>query len=285
VQISGAQNQWSFSYGINLSDKFFLGGGIGITSINYTSQKTYTESFPSDSLLSSLKLVENLRTRGSGFNATLGAIFKPMDIFQFGVSVATPTAYILSDTYNATMSTDWIKFPDAYGAGNKPTGPIATDNVLTDYYLTTPWRVSGGATFFIQKHGFISADVEYLNYGGNRYSTQTTGVSFSSDNADIKDLYHPVFNYRIGAEYRLNAFRVRAGYSFMPDPYKSAQNNVSNDLQSISGGVGYRASKFFVDLTGVFTQGNTTYRPYTFAPLVNNKNTNTLIMATVGFPF
>src|SRR5258706_3232342 len=85
VQVSGAQNQWSFSYGVNLSDKFFLGGGIRVTSINYNSVKTYTESFPSDTLLSSLKLVENLRTRGSGFNATLGAIIKPMDIFQFGV--------------------------------------------------------------------------------------------------------------------------------------------------------------------------------------------------------
>ena len=283
VQISGAQNQWSFSYGINLSDKFFLGGGLGITSINYTSKKTYTESFLGDPFLSSLTLVENLRTRGSGFNATLGAIYKPMDIFQFGVSVATPTAYMLSDTYNATMSTDWIKFP--YGAGNQPTGPVSTDDVLKDYYLTTPWRVSGGATFFIQKHGFVSADVEYLNYGGNHYSTQTTGDSFSSDNADIKSLYRSVFNYRLGAEYRLNAFRVRAGYSYMPDPYNSIQNNVSTDIQSFSAGVGYRASKFFVDLTAVFTQGNTPYLPYTLAPVVTNKNTNTLIMATVGFPF
>jgi hypothetical protein len=283
VQVSGAQNQWSFSYGVNLSDKVFLGGGIGVTSINYTSKKTYTESFPSDTLLSSLTLVENLRTRGSGFNATLGAIYKPMDIFQFGVSVATPTAYMLSDTYNANMGTNWIKFP--YGAANQPKGPIQTDDVLTDYYLTTPWRLSGGATFFIQKHGLVSADVEYLNYGGNHYSTQTKGVSFSSDNADIKSAYHSVFNYRLGAEYRLNAFRIRAGYSYMPDPYKSVQNNVYNDLQSFSGGVGYRASKFFVDLTGVFTQGSTTYRPYTFSPLVKNQNKNTLIMATVGFPF
>ena len=94
-----------------------------------------------------------------------------------------------------------------------------------------------------------------------------------------------MFNFRLGAEYRLNSFRLRAGFSYMPDPYKSAQNNVYNDLQSFSGGVGYRASKFFVDLTGVFTQGNTTYRPYTNSPLVTNQNKNTLIMATVGFPF
>ena len=283
VQLSGAQNQWSFSYGINLSDKFFLGGGIGVTSINYTSKKTYTETFPQDSLLSSLTLVENLRTKGSGFNATLGAIYKPMDIFQFGVSVATPTAYILSDTYNANMATDWVKFP--FGAANLPPKPVATDDVFTDYYLTTPWRVSGGATFFIQKHGFVSADIEYLNYSSNRYSTSTTGVSFTGDNSDIKGLYHSVLNYRLGAEYRRNAFRFRAGYSYMPDPYKSLQNNVYNDIQSFSAGVGYRASKFFVDLTGVFTQGNTTYRPYTNSPIVSNQNKNTLIMATVGFPF
>ena len=284
VQTTGAQNQWNFSYGLNLSDKFFLGGGIGISSINYTSVKTYSESFPKDTLLNSLVLVENLTTKGSGINATIGAIFKPMEFFQFGFSVATPTAYLLNDAYIANMTTNWSNFP--YGPiTNLPTQPNPTDKVLTDYNLTTPWRISGGATFFIQKHGFISADVEYVNYGGNRYSSQSTGVSFDGDNADIKSFYRPVFNLRLGGEYRINKFRVRAGYNYMPDPYKSVQYNLDNNIQSLSGGAGYRAAKFFVDLTGIFTQGKTTYGPYTTSSLVTNQSTNTRIMMTVGFPF
>src|SRR4029077_10366368 len=43
VQTKGNQNQVTFAYGINLSDHVFLGGGIGIASINYSSKKTYSE--------------------------------------------------------------------------------------------------------------------------------------------------------------------------------------------------------------------------------------------------
>jgi hypothetical protein len=287
VQTKGSQNQWNFSYGVNLKDKYFIGLGVGINSISYTSTKTYSESFPNDPYLNSLSLTESLSTKGSGINLTLGTIIKPIDILQFGVSIVTPSAYLLSDSYSASMSTNWHYFP--YGAANIPPVPVTHDQVLTDYNLNTPWRVSGGATFFFQKNGFITADVEYLNYGSNRYSSQTDGVTFDSDNADIKDLYKAVFNYRVGAEYRLNTFRFRVGYNLMPDPYKTVQNNVSASVQSVSAGVGYRTSKFFVDLAAVFKQGNSTYRPYVVdspsSPLVTTKNTNSQVILTFGVPF
>jgi hypothetical protein len=142
---------------------------------------------------------------------------------------------------------------------------------------------------FIKKYGFITADVEMVNYSANNYTSNTTGVSFDSDNASIKSLYINSINYRLGAEFRLNAFRFRGGYNFMPDPYKSAKDGVSNSIQSISTGFGYRTSKFYVDAAAVFSSNNGTYRPYivssTQTPIVTNHQTNTLVMFTVGFPF
>jgi hypothetical protein len=185
------------------------------------------------------------------------------------------------------MSTAWKNFP--YGAANKPPSEIKTDLILTDYSLGTPWKFSGGGTFLFKKYGFITADIELLNYGGNSYSSSTAGVSFDFDNNEIKRLYTSTVNYRLGAEFRLNTFRFRGGYNFMPDPYKSIQNGIDNSMQSVSGGVGYRTAKFYIDATAVLSQGNFSYRPYVVSnaltPLVSSQRSNTLVMVTVGFPF
>ncbi len=287
VTTKGSQYQINLSYGINLSDKVFLGGGIGISQLDFTSRKTYTETFQGDSILRSLALAESLHISGSGLNLTLGGIYKPIDFFQAGFSIATPTFYVLNETYTAGMATNWNHFP--YGAANQPQGTVSTDQVLATYGLNTPWRLSGGLTFFVLKHGFVSGDIEYLGYGTSHYSAQTDGGMTTDDanayNKNIKNAYRSVFNYRLGAEYRWKAFRLRGGYGFMPNPYKAVQNNVDNNIQSFSGGVGYRTTKFYIDLTGIARQGNTTYSPYTGSPIVTTQNKTTTVMVTVGFPF
>jgi hypothetical protein len=96
-------------------------------------------------------------------------------------------------------------------------------------------------------------------------------------------------NYRIGAEYRLKTLRFRGGFNLTPDPYKSIQNGVDNSLQSVSFGVGYKTAKFYIDGAAVLSQSNFSYRPYlvssNLTPLVTAKQTNTLLMVTLGFPF
>ncbi len=289
VKNSGAQNQWSFSYGANFNDKIFVGGGIGLTTFKYKSQTTYTESF-SDAAqpMSYMQLDESLSLSGSGINATLGTIIRPMDAFQFGLSVATPTSYLITDNYNATMSSTWKNFQYEPGVvlNNEH---FATDLVTSNYNLSTPWRFSGGATFFIQKRGLISADAEWLNYSSTNFSSTTTGVSYSGDNTKIKGLYKSTVNIRVGGEYRVNNYRFRAGYSMMPDPFQTQQNGVDRSLYSYSVGLGYRTSSFYVDMAVIYGQGNKSYRPYTVntptSPLVMLNNTSTSIMFTIGIPF
>src|SRR6185295_2811421 len=124
-----------------------------------------------------------------------------------------------------------------------------TDQVITDYTLTTPARFNLGTTVFIAKSGFVSGDVEFVNYDGAKYSSATSdGTSYDSDNKQIKGNYQSTINFRGGGEYRYKSFRARAGYSYMPDPFKSVQNGVSGDVSSISAGLGYRVKKFYIDL-------------------------------------
>jgi hypothetical protein len=295
VKTTGAQNQWSFSYGANLSDKIFLGAGVGFTSLRFQTKKTFRESEyyfaldPSFNPLDHLVLEEELRISGSGINGTLGMIFRPIDIVQIGVSYNTPTIFKLTDSYRATLSTKWNNF-DYFGNGdNLNDVREQSDELLTEYDLKTPSHLNIGGTIFIQKYGFISADVEMVNYSGAKYSSNISGISFSSDNDRIKSLYQPTVNYRVGGEYRFSNYRARAGFSYMPDPFRSEQNGINRKITTLSGGLGYRAEKFYLDFALVLTQGNTSYRPYRvnsdYSPLVTLKNKNTLAVVTLGFPF
>ncbi|HWA35041.1 MAG TPA: outer membrane protein transport protein [Cyclobacteriaceae bacterium] len=290
VKTTGSQNQWSFSYGANFNDKIFVGGGIGLTSFHYKAEKVYTESFADPSQpMSFMQLNETLNLSGSGINATLGAIYRPFDQFQFGVSAATPTSYNINDDYSASMSTTWKNFE--YLPGEVLNNQNAsTDQVTDSYSLSTPWRVSGGITFFFEKKGFISADAEWLNYGSSKYSSNSyNGGDYSADNDQIKSLYKSVVNLRVGGEYRLNSFRFRGGFSLLPDPFKNPQNNIDRSITSYSAGFGYRTSGFYIDFAGIFSLENNSYRPYSInsalSPLVTLKNNASTFMITVGFPF
>ncbi len=285
VKTAGAQNQWSLSYGVNFNDKVFVGAGLGIATLRYTSEKTYIETFSdAGQPMDGMQLKEALVLDGTGINVTAGAIFRPMDALQLGLSVATPTSYEIDEAYSASMASAWNNF--VYLPGDTLNDESAfTDNLTSTHSLSTPWRVSLGGTYFFQKKGFISADVEWLNYSSASYE----GGDFSANNDEIKSLYKSTFNIRIGGEYRLNNYRIRGGYSLMPDPFKSSQNGVNRSIASFSAGGGYRTAKFYVDLAVIYATGENSYRPYQLNypldPLVTYTRKSTTVMITVGFPF
>ena len=296
VKTTGSQGQWNFSYGANFSDKIFVGLGIGFANFEYKTEAIYTETFldaypgatPLVSPMSKMVLNESFNMTGTGINATLGAIYRPVDVFQLGVSIATPTSYQINSEYIGYMNTAWNNFEYEPGLilGNED---FETDLVTFQHTLATPWRFSGGGTFFIKKSGLISVDVEYVSYGSSSYSGYSDGSSADFDNQDIKSLYKSVLNLRIGGEYRLKNFRFRSGFGLMPDPYKTAQNNVDNTFKTYSFGFGYRVPKFYVDIATILNETERSYRPYTVpsdaSPLVTMKNQSTTIALTLGFPF
>lgn len=301
IKTSGSQNQLNFAYGVNFDDFFYFGASIGVPTINYQSKKTYIEYFPAPNPLIGYELDQNLHITGTGINATIGGILKPKDFVQFGLSISTPTYYpTLTEDYGATMGSGWdnYQFVDASNLGYNTTLSGAYDSIYYQtpllYSFSSPWRIKAGATFFIQKHGFITAEVERVSYTNSRFgSNANTPSDFSWDNAQIKTMFHNTFNYRVGGEYRFNDFRVRVGGNYMPDPYSTTQNGVNNAMTSITGGFGYRVKKYFIDLAVVDTQWKSSYLPYSrgairysddnYSPIVTTKNSNISAVVTVGF--
>lgn len=290
IEQEGGQSQWNFSYGANFNDRFYLGAGLGIASVRYQSLKTYQEDFEADQPLSYYTLIENLQIRGSGINLTLGTIFRPVDNVTIGLSAVTPTWYNLTDTWSADMSSRWKNFE--YTPGEFLNAESAsTDAVVSEYSLRTPWKLSAGTTFFFQKYGLVTVDLETLNFAKSKYESNMAGVSYETDNERIKALYQTVINLRLGGELRLSSVRLRAGVGAMSDPYAEEQNGLNQSILSFSGGAGYRSNKFFIDLAYVHTSTTGGYRPYTIRsggtpqPLLTFNQAASNVIGTIGFTF
>ncbi len=327
ISSSGSQNQWSFSYGGNYGDFLYFGATLGVQSLRYNVVTLYSEIYPGldGDIVDNSSLREDLLTEGIGVNGTFGLIARPLNFMTLGFSLITPTYLSMNERYQYATTADYNNFNmDNYGnyfdanydlivnpEFNDPDyefpGSFTTffeesntpvlnsesfnEESLFDYKLTTPLRINGGATFFISKSGFISADIEYIDY--STMNLKANDGSLSGNNDDIKELYNSVLSYRIGGEFRLKAFRLRAGYNFQPSPYKAKE--IDRDIQTFSAGLGFRSSKFFVDLAASYKQFSSFYSPYVLdnpddlstyqTNYVDIKNNNMNIVLSFGLFF
>lgn len=282
ISVKGAQTQVSFSYGVNYDDILFLGAGIGLTAVNYRSEKSYTESNfiyndPDNpdyvNPLNQFTLEENLDITGGGINVTLGLIFRPINFLQIGGSFTSPTYYTLDDEYDAELDVNYSTFDDE---------SASSDIIISNYQLSTPLKLSGGATIFIGKHGFISADIEMVDYSKN--NLKSDDYITLEDNQFISTSYNKSYNVKIGGEFRYDIFRFRGGYALYDDPSTLKSNN----RQLLTGGVGMRVKKYFLDLAIVNTTYDTEYSPYQLEnvkPTASVRNNNTQGIITFGVNF
>jgi long-subunit fatty acid transport protein len=283
----GGINQTSFSYGANFNHKLFLGAGIGITTINYYSRKTFNEEF-FDEPLATLSLRENLRINGTGGNINLGVIYKPIEQVNLGLHFQSPTWYRLNDEYESVLEANYNNYrfveEDVILNNESASTPI----IIGTYNLNTPMKISAGGTLFLGKNGFISADVDFLDYSTSRINSKDFNAA--PDNNEIIARYGTALNYRIGGEYRYDIFRARAGYGIYGDPFANSEINRGATL--ISGGLGVKLSKFYVDFALVNTRFNQIYNVYpviesnrNIGPFADIKHSLTQGIVTVGFNF
>lgn len=291
VKVSGSQYQWNFSAGGNYKDRLYFGGGLGIATLNYKIKKIYRESEfllfdnpgQADDLTNDILLEEETDIDGIGVNATFGLIFRPVDVLTVGLSYVTPTWYEINDDTFSDLSVSYndVDFNGEILSNFDLQGRLFASN----YSLRTPSKLNFGLAYFLGKNGFFTGDIEMVDYSNANLGSDD--FSATADNQTIRSLYKRVINFRLGTEYRIDNFRLRAGYAYRADPVEEPA--VDSDEQSISFGVGYRNKKFFADLGVINTYGNTAYSPYFLSdgtePSVALDNRSTNVLLTVGFSF
>lgn len=282
-------------------DKFYFGFTLGVPFLKYDRESTFTEADATtntDNKFDYASITENLNTKGTGVNLKLGVIYKPVEYVRLGLAVHTPTFYRLTDKYNASVTTNTENYQgtqtqDSYTFTGGQDAEFA-------YWMFTPYRIMASGSYVLREiedvrkqKGFLTADIEYVNYKASSYTTdpegdnsQTTKDYFKSLNKAIDNAYKGTFNFRAGGELKFTTIMARLGMAYYGNPYKDIAGEKGSRFQ-LTGGLGYRNKGMFVDLTYVHTMGKDVHfayrlqnRPYSGASL---KQTGGNAILTVGF--
>jgi hypothetical protein len=284
INRSGSQSAVDFSVGANYSNKLYLGFGLSFTDIKYNSYNTFYEDGNVSVLEGGVPVnrgyssaySQNQATTGTGFSARVGVIYKPTEAVRLGATFTSPTFYNIDDVYNEGLSSK---------IGTNAANNNQSDDYQLNYNLRTPLKLAGGAAVFIKNFGFITGDVEYVDYSSAHLSSNDSYDADYRDNGDIKGLYKSAINAHIGAEARVTSFfLLRGGYGIQGD----ARKDNGSDIKTASGGIGLRFGSYYVDATYAHSTGNQNVFPYDIgstSPSAMLRNSNNNGYLTLGYRF
>ena len=271
---SGALTSWDFAYGATYRDQFYLGAALHFSKISSSSSTTWEDEFVGAKNVAGFQYAETLLTNGSGIALSLGGIYKVNPSLRLSLAFRSPTYYDqMNETYDARLFPNVIGIPAIGSTGNPITitkvNPMRlTTNEFT-YQFLSPMKVSGGFALFFSKKGFLTADLEYVGYGGMRvYSAELGGSAnqaFQTKyNGQIARNFDGALNIKVGSEIRISpSISVRGGAALFGGGYAASYDTIDRNALQFSGGIGYRKSNFYIDLTAIQRTQKDAYTPYT----------------------
>lgn len=277
ITSKGGMNEINLSFAANYSHKVYFGFGVNIHQLHYDEINTFSES---DNPLTtgtwnSFDFTRNLETRGLGYSGRLGVVFRPNDAIRLGLSMKTPTVLSLTDYYYDEL---YVNYDDG------SVEDMRTIDKEYSYNVVSPTRYGLQAAYIFGKSGFISAELESVDYSTmNIYSDD---YDFVGENQQISNKYQNAVNLKVGGEYAMNEFRLRAGYAQMGTPFSTKSNY---DQKFITFGMGMQEKTWGFDLAVVNSLGKSEYVPYNvagFEPAVASiSSKNTQIVLTLSTKF
>ncbi len=266
---TGANTQWTLSYAGNYDNKFYIGGSLGFNRIKYDYDRVFTDHYVNSPDIIAADHDERLTVSGNGVNLSLGVIYKVNPLLQFGGVLTTPTWSSLKETFSQGIGASFVDGKVVGPDGTLITPqfsyvPLAANEFV--YRMSSPFKGSFGATYFINQSGFITGTVEYIGYGGMKvntsYLSDAGNRAFKDETIrEIKDSYRNTVNLRVGGEYRVGVFRGRLGAAYISDPYID-RSAIDRSKLLFSAGVGVRNERFFADISGTFKTSKSAYTPY-----------------------
>lgn len=300
VKNRGGISELALAFAGQKNDKLYFGFTLGVPFLRYDKESVFTEADATTNASNRFdfaSITENLTTNGTGVNIKLGMIFKPVEYVRLGLAFHTPTFYRLTDTYNTSITTNTESF-QGMQTQNSGTFTGNTDAQF-NYWMFTPYRVMASASYVLREiedvrkqKGFLTADIEYVNYKASSYTTDPEAESeeanayFKSLNKAIDNAYKGTFNFKVGGELKFTTIMARLGAAYYGNPYKNLAGEKGSRF-SLSGGLGYRNKGMFIDLAYVHTMGKDVHFAYRLerAPFTgaNIRSTNGNAIITIGF--
>lgn len=294
VTTSGGMGEFSLAFGGNYNEKIYFGISLAFPTIHYEEKSSYQESDDDNQIsiadtlnFKSFRYGQDLSTTGNGFNAKFGFLVKPAEWLRIGAAIHTPTYYFMHDRYSSSMQSVFVN-GTAYSY-NSPEGSYS-------YNLTTPFKAVGSLAFILGQIAVLSFDYEITDYTNAKLDANDKDFDnsnpFTSQNKFINQFYREFSsNYRGGLEIKYQKFAFRAGAAYYSSPLKSryTTSETNQHVVAITGGIGYREKKFFMDIGYGNFQRSESRSTYTLAsenvPSVTLDRIDHRVVTTVGFRF
>lgn len=291
---TGYIGEYDFNTSVNVNDRVYLGVTVGIHDVHYTGHSLYSEALVNlnNQTAGDITVNDERRITGTGYNASFGIIFRPVDAspFRIGLSVTTPTWYDLK-TSNYTYLINNTKAD----GGGKLQGdyPNYTTGESYEFKLFTPWKFGVSLGHTVGSYLALGASYEYADYSrldtrvNDGYDVDYWGDVYEHSSSDepmnrhTRETLKAVSTLKIGAEAKVMPnLAVRAGYNYVSPMFKKEgykDGNIDSYGSNYSSatdytnweatnrytvGVGYTLGKMSFDLAYQYAQTNGKFHPF-----------------------
>ena len=291
---TGYIGEYDFNTSVNVNDRVYLGITIGIHDVHYTGHSLYSEALVNlnNQTAGDITVNDERRITGTGYNASFGIIFRPVDAspFRIGLSVSTPTWYDLK-TSNYTYLINNTKAD----GGGKLQGdyPNYTTGESYEFKLFTPWKFGVSLGHTVGNYLALGASYEYADYSrldtrvNDGYDVDYWGDVYEHSSSDepmnrhTRETLKAVSTLKIGAEAKVMPnLAVRAGYNYVSPMFKKEgykDGNIDSYGSNYSSatdytnweatnrytvGIGYTLGKMSFDLAYQYAQTNGKFHPF-----------------------
>nr|WP_315161575.1 outer membrane protein transport protein [uncultured Flavobacterium sp.] len=254
IYSTGYNGKLSFNAATSYNDKLYIGLNLNSHFTDFHKSSTFFEEnnapLTNDYTVTRLSFENDLYTYGTGFSFQLGAIAKVSDEIRLGLAYESSTWYKLNDELSQRL------FAVSSATNADDTNDVVNPqivNIYEPYKLQTPSKLTGSFAYVFGKSGLISVDYAIKDYSNTKFKPENDPY-FNDLNSDMNSILDTTGELRIGAEYKIDALSLRAGYRYEQSPYK---NSVTiGDLTGYSAGLGYSFGSTKVDLAYSYAKRN-----------------------------
>lgn len=251
---SGYNGKLSFNAATSYKDRLYLGINLNSHFTDFIQSSSFYEDneapLTDNYTVSRLRFDNDLYTYGTGFSFQVGAIAKVTNEVRLGLAYESSTWYQLNDELSQRL----VSVSSATGQPdtNDVVDPQIT-NIYAPYKLQTPSKLTGSFAYVFGRSGLISIDYAMKDYSNTKFKP-TNDPYFRVENSYMASVLDKTSELRIGAEYKIKEWSLRAGYRYEQSPYKNGATQ--GDLNGYSGGFGYNFGSTKVDLSYAYAQRN-----------------------------
>jgi long-subunit fatty acid transport protein len=244
-------------HSLNLSGLYknfiHLGININLHEIEYENYNRFVEqNFSEKSNVTEVAFDNTLNSKGDGLSFQFGLIAKINKNIRLGIYYDSPQWIKIKEKYKQEIVVDYIENTSYVTEKIKP-------DIITfydPYNIQIPSKKNISLAY-IFKRGLLNIDYGIKNYGKTIFKDPSNKTSnyFNNLNDQINSELKSTNNLRIGGEYIIGLFSIRAGFF----NEKSFQNKININNSAVSWGLGLNFKRSSIDIAFVENKTKNSY--------------------------